>query len=118
MTVLNNIMMANPIGVKEQGSGRLVLDHNDVFGNFEASYQLSGSTVGPRSLSVYPEPVDPANGDFRLSRIAAGQAVDSPCIDAGSAPARELGLHRRSALTDGSPDEGPVDLGYHGTRGD
>jgi hypothetical protein len=43
---------------------------------------------------------------FRLSRT-------SPAIDAGVGTAIELGLRQRSVLADGTPDTGPVDLGYH-----
>jgi len=109
----NNIIVMNPVGIKEQGGGVFTLDHNDVFANDEDDYQLSASTIGVGSISIYPEFVDPANADFRLSQIGAGQAVDSPCIDAGSATAAALGLDSRTAFTDGSPDVGVVDLGYH-----
>ena len=32
-TALNNIIMANPVGIKEQGGGSFTLDYNDVFAN-------------------------------------------------------------------------------------
>jgi hypothetical protein len=116
---LNNIIMANPVGIKEQGGGSFTLDYNDVFGNGSNpgdNYQLTASVIGANSMSAYPEFVNPANKDFRLSRVGAGQMVDSPCIDAGSAPAEALGLGGTTAFTDDSPDVGIVDLGYHGTE--
>ena len=82
----------------------------------EDNYQLSGSGIGANSISVYPEFVNPAIKDFRLSRVGAGQAVNSPCIDAGSTTAEARDLGGRTAFTDNSPDVGIVDLGYHGTE--
>jgi len=114
-TALNNVIVANPVGIKEQGGGSFTLDYNDVFGNTEDDYQLSLSPIGASSISTYPEFVDPTNQDFRLSRVASGQTVNSPCIDAGSATAAALSLGGRTAFTDGTPDVGTVDLGYHGS---
>jgi hypothetical protein len=110
--------MLNPVGIKEQGGGTFTLDYNNVFGNgnpAQDNYQLSGSAIGANSISVNPQFVDPGK-DFRLKRIAAGQEVDSPCIDAGSTTAEAGNLGDRSAFTDGSPDVGIIDLGYHGTE--
>ncbi|HJZ59828.1 MAG TPA: right-handed parallel beta-helix repeat-containing protein, partial [Gemmataceae bacterium] len=119
VTAQNNIVIGNPIGIKEPGNcctGQVV-DYNDVFGNTTANYQLSTSVVGAHSLSQAPGFVnpDPANIDFRLARVATGQAADSPCIDKGSATSDGAGLASRTAFTDKSPDTGQVDLGYHGT---
>ncbi|MBN2209531.1 MAG: right-handed parallel beta-helix repeat-containing protein [Candidatus Coatesbacteria bacterium] len=52
-------------------------------------------------------------GDYYLSCIAAGQAVDSDCIDAGSMTTRDAGLANRTTRTDTMLDEGTVDLGFH-----
>ena len=52
-------------------------------------------------------------GDYYLSHIDAGQAADSPCIDAGSDSALALGLEGHTTRTDGVPDMGMVDMGYH-----
>ncbi|MBN1917726.1 MAG: right-handed parallel beta-helix repeat-containing protein, partial [Verrucomicrobia bacterium] len=51
--------------------------------------------------------------DYCLSQMAAGQAVDSPCVDAGSDTAVNLGLDHLTTRTDGVPDSGIVDMGYH-----
>ena len=66
-TALNNIIMANPVGIKEQGAGSFTLDYNDVFGNGgspQDNYQLSGSGIGANSMSAYPEFVNPADQGF------------------------------------------------------
>lgn len=121
-TVLNNIIVQNPIGVREPGgsdyTGHATLDYNDVHGN-TTNYSLSngsGTVKGPNSLSVSPAFVDPVNGDFRLSRRAAGQSTDSPVINKGSDTTENLGLSGRTAFTDKYPDVAQGDLGYHGTR--
>jgi len=118
-TAVNNIIMANPVGIKEQGGGSFTLDYNDVFANGSSpkdNYQLLASVIGANSMSAYPEFVNPAINDFRLSRVGAGQTVNSPCIDAGSTTAEALNLGGRTTFTDNSPDAGIVDLGYHGTE--
>jgi len=52
-------------------------------------------------------------GDYYLSQTAAGQAADSPCVDAGSDTAAALGLDAVTTRTDSVPDTGIVDMGYH-----
>ncbi len=38
---------------------------------------------------------------------------DSPCVDAGSQSVSATGLSNRTTQTDGTPDSGTVDMGYH-----
>jgi hypothetical protein len=52
-------------------------------------------------------------GDYHLSQIAAGQPADSPCIDAGSDTAANLGMDIYTTRTDKVWDQGIVDMGYH-----
>lgn len=120
-TVVNNIIVQNPVGVREPSgsdyTGRATLDYNDVYNN-TTNYSLSsgsGTVKGPNSIAVAPAFIDPANNDFRLGRQATGQAADSPVINKGSDTAENLGLGGRTAFTDKSPDVDQVDLGYHGT---
>ncbi len=53
------------------------------------------------------------NGHYYLSHSAAGQPDDSPCIDAGSDFAANLGLSNRTTRTDCVGDTDYVDMGYH-----
>jgi parallel beta-helix repeat protein len=117
-TALNNIVSGNAgVGIKEPANccASQLVDFNDVFGNASANYDLSTTPVGANSISSDPGFVSPSNADFRLGRLATGQAADSPCIDRGSAGSDTLGLGGRTAFTDKAPDTGLVDLGYHGT---
>ena len=52
-------------------------------------------------------------GDYYLSQVAAGQGVDSPCVDVGSGRAVKQGLDTLTTRTDQIPDAGIVDMGYH-----
>ena len=52
-------------------------------------------------------------GDHYLSHIGAGQAEDSPCIDAGSDLAVNLNMINYTTRTDELPDTRMVDMGYH-----
>src|SRR5262249_6899751 len=117
-TVLNNVVANNPVGIKEPGgagyTGLATLDYNDVASN-GTNYDLTPSVPGANSISSPPVFVNAAGGDFRLGRVATGQASDSPCIDRGSDTSSALGLAGRTAFTDKTPDTGQVDLGYHGT---
>jgi hypothetical protein len=51
--------------------------------------------------------------DFHLSQIAAGQTATSPCVDAGSDDADDLGMDDKTTRTDNVLDSGIVDLGLH-----
>ncbi|MHC4735401.1 MAG: InlB B-repeat-containing protein, partial [Planctomycetota bacterium] len=50
---------------------------------------------------------------YYLSQTAAGQAVDSPCVDAGSDLATALGLGSYTTRSDGVNDVNVVDIGIH-----
>ncbi len=55
-------------------------------------------------------------GDYYLSQLAANQTVQSPCVDAGSAPASSVGMNLFTTRTDSGPnnfDSGRVDMGFH-----
>ena len=65
------------------------------------------------NISSDPLFVTGPRGDYYLSHTAAGQASDSPCIDAGSDTATSLGVDDRTTRTDGVPDSGTADMGYH-----
>lgn len=52
-------------------------------------------------------------GHWYLSHIAAGQDLDSPCIDAGTSTGLSSWLAGLTTRTDGTPDSGATDIGFH-----
>ena len=111
---INNIIVGNGVGIKEQSTIGSGLNFNDVFNN-TANYQLVLSGQGANSISADPKFVNPGAFDLRLGRVASGQPANSPCIDVGSGTSDALAMSGRTTFTDKAPDVGLVDLGYHGT---
>jgi len=107
----------------EQSSGTNTFFENNIIwdaisntgSQYTWSYNNHSDSVltGDGNFSQDPLFVDVSGSDFRLSHTAAGQGADSPCIDAGSDTALNLGLDTRTTRTDGVTDTGTVDLGYH-----
>jgi len=121
-TVVNNILVGNHVGIKEPAGssyqGIAKLEFNDVVEvtPYDLSGSPAGSVVGATSMAQDPRFVstNSASPDFlKLSARASGQAVNSPCIDKGSASVDALSLGNRSTSTNNAPDTGQVDLGYH-----
>ncbi len=101
-------------------TGHILIDNNQTLDirysnliNGESAIQVEDDasyTWGPGMISADPLFVNGPQGGYYLGQEAAGQPVDSPCVDAGD-PATEvpLGVTR----TDGYPDTGTIDIGYH-----
>ena len=68
---------------------------------------------GPGNISADPLYVQGEGCNYLLSQAAAGQASESPCVDAGGDSASMLGMGFHSTRTDNVPDAGIVDMGYH-----
>ena len=68
---------------------------------------------GEGNININPLFVSGPNGDYYLSQQAAGQGENSPCVNAGSDTAVNLGLDNRTTRTDCFTDTGTVDMGYH-----
>jgi len=69
---------------------------------------VEGGYPGTGNIDEDPLFVHGPYGDFYLSQIAAGQLVDSPCVNTGDGPIVE-----GTTRTDGEPDSGTIDMGYH-----
>ncbi len=104
-TVITNCIMWGDIPNEIYNSGPLpTVTYSDIMG---------GGYPGIGNIVDDPQFVSGDNGDYYLSQIAAGQGINSPCVDAGSDTAENLGLDDRATRTDGVPDSGIVDMGYH-----
>ncbi|MHC4075402.1 MAG: LamG-like jellyroll fold domain-containing protein [Planctomycetota bacterium] len=76
--------------------------------------EIGGGMTTPNcKIGVDPNFVTGRLGDYYLSQIAAGQASDSSCVDAGSDTAVNLGMNKYTTRTDDFIDLGTVDIGYH-----
>ncbi len=92
------------------------VSYSDVQGRQSAAYvDANCILIWDASSNIYDDPnfaIGPL-GNYYLSQIAAGQLVDSPCVDAGSDYASHLGMHRYTTRTDEVFDGDIVDMGYH-----
>ncbi len=68
---------------------------------------------GPGNINAPPRFIKGPKGRYYLSQIAAGQPVNSPCANAGSDTAANLGMDIFTTRTDQAGDKGIADMGYH-----
>ena len=71
---------------------------------------IQGGYPGTGNIALNPYFASSTAGDYFLSQIAAGQTIQSSCVDAGD-PASEL--IAGTTRTDSVFDEGILDMGYH-----
>jgi hypothetical protein len=71
---------------------------------------IEGGYSGTGNIDELPLFVTGPLGAFYLEQVAAGQAVDSPCVDTGDPGASPVSGTTR---TDGAADTGVADRGYH-----
>lgn len=76
---------------------------------------LEGWSGGSESGNIAADPrfVSGVGGCLYLAQAAAGQPVDSPCVDGGAATAASIGLEARTTRIDQVGDVGLVDMGFH-----
>lgn len=85
-----------------------------IYGSPTVSYSdVKGGYSGQGNIDADPCFVTGPEGECYLSQTSAGQAVDSPCIDAGSDTAANLEMDIFTTRTDHIGDAGTVDMGYH-----
>jgi hypothetical protein len=103
LTLKNNLFEANP-------QGDYCVDGATVYTGADP---LNGLPGCQDNLEGDPLWVRGRYGDYYLSQKAAGQSQDSPCVNAGSDTAVNLGFDQMFTRTDGGLDTGLVDLGRH-----
>ncbi|MCD4817797.1 MAG: right-handed parallel beta-helix repeat-containing protein [Candidatus Cloacimonetes bacterium] len=127
--VRNNIISENSdIGISGYSNEPdLQIENNNVWGHNQ-NYLNCPEGVGDVSwgtnnngtacdefYNITEEPlfVSTMDGDFYLSQIAAGQDVQSPCVDAGSGFPNDYNLMNHTTRTDLVCDDDFVDIGFH-----
>ena len=114
---LDNAAVGNNELQLSVGSGTIVnccvAGNVDVNGSFTLNGGAGWVPGTNGNINANPLFVDAVNGDFRLQHVAAGQAADSPCINAGSQTAAAAGLGGKTTRTDSVLDSGVLDMGYH-----
>ena len=121
-TIYNNV--ADSFWAGETGgihcTGTATIRNCIIWGNGDDLYGCSATysciedgDAGTGNISADPCFATGPKGDHYLSQVAAGQASDSPCVDAGSDMAANLAMDIFTTRTDKAWDEGVVDIGYH-----
>ena len=83
--------------------------YSDILGGYAGTGNIESDPIFTRG------PCTEA-GDFYLSQTESGQATTSPCVDAGSDTAANLGIDSLFTRTDHVEDAGTVDMGFHHYR--
>jgi parallel beta-helix repeat protein len=87
---------------------------NQLYGSPNITYSdVQGGYTGTGNINADPCFVTGPLGDYYLSQTAAGQTTNSPCVDTGSDTAENLSMNSITTRTDGVPDTGVVNMGYH-----
>lgn len=111
----SNLFFGNGYGVRSiDGSQPSGLVRNAFYGNMGGDYE--GISPGANDLLHDPRLVTGPLGNYYLMQRGAGQSENSPLIDAGEVDASSLGLDTLTTRTDGEPDRGRVDIGFHYQR--
>jgi hypothetical protein len=124
-TITGNLIKESDVGGSGggiHGSAATTISNCIIWGN--SAVQLAGSPAvfysdvqggqpGTGNIDSDPLFVSGPKGDYYLSQVAAGQAVESPCADAGSDLAVYLGIEDCTTRTDHIGDADIVDMGYH-----
>jgi hypothetical protein len=100
------------VAYKYWGAVQAHIRYSDIDGGQESIHVMSGSilTIGDGMLDADPLFVSGPLGDYYISQVAAGQAEDSPCVDAGDPDSDMIwGITR----TDHVHDTSVVDMGFH-----
>jgi hypothetical protein len=109
-TVTNTIVAdSQDEGIQTEGTGKATVSHSLFWNNVSVWTPPAGNG----NKSVDPLFVKGPRGDHYLSQVAAGQPADSQAVNGGSATAAAKKLDALTTRSDGKPDTGQADIGYH-----
>jgi len=102
--------------INPDDSARVSISYSNIQEGQEGIYIRSSNASldwGDGNIDADPLFVTGPLGDYYLSQVAAGQGVNSPCVDAGSDTAVNLGMDTYTTRSDELADVDIVDMGYH-----
>lgn len=104
-TLINCILWDNGLNEILVDGGTPIVDYSCVKGGWGG--------IGTGNNDENPQFAPGPTGCFYLSQTSSGQDTDSPCINAGSDTAANLGLSTLTTRSDEIFDAATVDMGYH-----
>ncbi len=121
LVIVNSILWQNESGygpevyvATQYGSlpATIEMSYTDVMGGIASCYLQENATLvwGAGMITDDPYFAGGPNGDHYLSQFAAGQTLQSPCVDSGEFAGASIDGTTR---TDGQYDSGVADMGYH-----
>jgi len=123
MTVIANLIAQNVgsgVNLKTRSADDFVGQWNVNVDGYGSEAEAAAVDFDESPLLVAPSGGDRILGgpghlddDFRLRQLAAGQREESPAVDGSALTVRWLDLDRSSTRSDGQPDAGTLDIGYH-----
>lgn len=112
-TLVDCVLWGNSDSGGADESAQIYVDGGTIVVTYSLIQGLDTFASGAGNIDGDPLFVPGPAGCYYLSQTAAGQAADSPCVDAGSETAGNLGLDTMTTRADEGVDAGTVDMGYH-----
>ncbi|MFQ5463342.1 MAG: hypothetical protein ACE5E5_12050 [Phycisphaerae bacterium] len=112
-TLINTILWDNTSETATGESAQAAGDFLPPITSFSCVAGWTGAWGGQGNFGADPLFVPGPAGCYYLGQTAAGHATDSPCKDAGSESAINLGLADATTRSDEVTDSGIADLGFH-----
>ena len=113
---IRDSIIAFGVGGESMSEMGITLSHCNVFGNEGGDWvgTIAGQFGANGNISEDPLFASGVEGGYYLSQTAAGQSVNSPCVDAGDPQSPMI---QGTTRTDGVADSGVVDMGFHYSAG-
>jgi parallel beta-helix repeat protein len=114
--IINNVIASNRrsgVDAGDAAAPTLVVSHNCNSDGY-AGIAAPVTDIGKDPMLRLPIGAPTASDDgFYLAQSVAGEATTSPCVDAGLGSIEQIGLEQTWTRSDGQPDRGWLDIGYH-----
>lgn len=111
--IIDSILWGNTATMASGETAQIVSDGIDPFPDYSCIEDYTGAWGGAGMIATDPLFTPGALGCYYLSQTDAGQGATSPCVNAGSSAAADLGMGELATRSDNVADTGVVDIGYH-----